>query len=149
MNWSLLSWSAGALWLAGALVLAIAELVAPGFFLIFVAAAAAVTGFVVLAIPGLHVITQVVLFAVLGGVVITLGHDWYRRLRQATGESGLNDRTGKLIGKTVEVCDALVAGQGRVRVGDGAWTARGPDTPAGAQVRIIGAEGNVLLVEPA
>ncbi len=149
MSWSLLSWSAGALWLAGALVLAIAELIAPGFFLIFVAAAAAVTGFVMLAVPGLHVITQVVLFAVFGGIAITLGRNWYRRLRQVTVESGLNDRTGKLIGKTVEVCDALVAGQGRVRVGDGAWTARGPDTPAGAQVRVVGAEGNVLLVEPA
>jgi membrane protein implicated in regulation of membrane protease activity len=149
MSWSLLSWSAGALWLAGALVLAIAELIAPGFFLIFVAAAAAVTGFVMLAVPGLHVITQVVLFAVFGGIAITLGRNWYRRLRQVTVESGLNDRTGKLIGKTVEVCDALVAGQGHVRVGDGAWTARGPDTPAGAQVRVVGAEGNVLLVEPA
>jgi len=149
MNWSVLTWSAGALWLAGALLLAIAELIAPGFFLIFVAAAAAVTGFVVLAVPGLHAITQVVLFAIFGAIAITLGRGWYRRLREVTVDSGLNDRTGKLVGKTVEVCDAIVAGEGRVRVGDGAWSARGADTPAGAMVRITGATGSVLLVEPA
>jgi len=148
MNWSVLTWSAGALWLAGALVLTIAELIAPGFFLIFIAAAAAVTGFVVLAVPGLHAITQVVIFALCGGVAITLGRGWYRRLRAVTGETGLNDRTGKLIGKTVEVCDAIVAGEGRVRVGDGAWNARGTDAPAGTMVRIVGASGSVLLVEP-
>ena len=149
MNWSVLTWSAGALWLAGALLLAIAELIAPGFFLIFVAAAAAVTGFVVLAVPGLHAITQVLLFAVFGGVAITLGRGWYRRLREGTADTGLNDRTGKLVGKTVEVCDAIVAGEGRVRVGDGAWSARGADAPAGSMVRITGASGSVLLVEPA
>jgi membrane protein implicated in regulation of membrane protease activity len=149
MNWSLLTWSAGALWLAAALLLAIAELIAPGFFLIFVAAASAVTGFAVLFVPGLHAITQVVLFAVFGAVAIALGRGWYRRSREFTAETGLNDRTGKLVGKAVEVCDAIVAGEGRVRVGDGAWSARGMDAPAGAMVRITGAAGNVLLVEPA
>ena len=149
MNWSVLSWSAGALWLAGSLLLAIAELIAPGFFLIFVAAAAAVTGFAVLAVPGLHAIAQMILFAGFSAVAILLGRGWYRRLRETTVDSGLNDRTGKLVGKTVEVCDAIVAGEGRVRVGDGAWSARGADAPAGAMVRITGATGSVLLVEPA
>lgn len=147
MNWSLLNWSAGALWLAGALLLAIAELLAPGFFLIFVAAAAAVTGFVLLAMPGMHAITQVVLFALFSAAAISLGRGWYQRMRGTTSESSLNDRTGKLIGKTVEVCDAIVAGEGRVRVGDGAWSAQGPDAPVGALVRIVGAEGTMLRVE--
>ena len=60
----------------------------------------------------------------------------------------MNDRTAKLIGRTVEVCEPIVGGEGRVKVGDGAWTANGPDMPAGARVRITGAAGSVLLVEP-
>jgi membrane protein implicated in regulation of membrane protease activity len=35
-----------------------------------------------------------------------------------------------------------------VRVGDGEWPARGPDAPAGACVRITGATGATLRVEP-
>ncbi len=147
MNWSLLSWGAGPLWLAGALVLAIAELIAPGFFLMFIAAGAAVTGFALLAMPGLHVIAQVALFAVFSAAAVTVGRDWYHRIRGETTKPDLNNRTAQLIGKTVEVCDAIAAGEGRVRVGDGAWSARGADAAVGTRVRIVGAEGNVLLVE--
>ena len=144
-----LEWSLGALWLAAALALAIAELIAPGFFMIFIAAGAALTGFVVLAIPGLDWIVQALLFAAFSAAAVAIGRRWYHRDRSASPSHGLNDRTAKLIGKTVEVCEAIVGGEGRVKVGDGAWSAAGPDTPAGALVRITGASGNVLLVEPA
>jgi hypothetical protein len=144
-----IDWSLGALWLAAALALAIAELIAPGFFLVFIAAAAALTGFAVLAIPGLGWIAQALLFAAFSAAAVAIGRRWYHRSRSTTTSHGLNDRTALLIGKTVEVCEAIVAGEGRVKVGDGAWSAAGPDTPAGALVRITGATGNVLLVEPA
>ncbi|WP_363129994.1 hypothetical protein [Sphingomonas sp.] len=57
----------GEAWLAAALMLAIMELAAPGFFLIFVAAGAAVTGFVMLAAPDLHPIVQALMFAIFSG----------------------------------------------------------------------------------
>ncbi|WP_363129996.1 NfeD family protein [Sphingomonas sp.] len=79
---------------------------------------------------------------------MTIGRRWYHRSPSTAAPSGLNERTAKLIGRTVEVSEPIVAGEGRVRVGDGAWTAKGPDMPAGARVRITGAAGNVLLVEP-
>lgn len=143
-----IDFSVGALWLVAALVLAIMELIAPGFFLIFVAAGAAVTGLVVLAVPEFHVIEQALLFALFSGVAVTIGRRWYHRSPSTAGSHGLNNRTAKLVGRTVEVSEPIVGGEGRVRVGDGAWTAKGPDMPAGAQARITGAVGNVLLVEP-
>jgi membrane protein implicated in regulation of membrane protease activity len=143
-----IDFSIGALWLAAALVLAIMELAAPGFFLIFVAAGAAVTGFIVLAAPDLYPIAQALLFALFSGVAVAIGRRWYHRDRSTAGSHHLNERTTKLIGKTVEVSEPIVAGEGRVKVGDGAWTAKGPDMPAGARVRITGATGSVLLVEP-
>jgi membrane protein implicated in regulation of membrane protease activity len=142
-----IDWSLGALWLAAALALAIAELIAPGFFMIFIAAGAALTGFVVLAIPGLSWIAQALLFAAFSAAAVAIGLRWYHRDRLAEPSHGLNDRTAKLIGKTVEVCEAIVAGEGRVKVGDGTWNATGPDAPAGALVRITGATGSVLSVE--
>ena len=143
-----IDFSIGALWFAAALVLAIMEIAAPGFFLIFVAAGAAVTGLVMLAMPDLHPIVQALLFALFSGGAVAVGRRWYHRSPATAGPSGLNDRTAKLIGRTVEVSDAIVGGEGRVTVGDGAWTAKGPDMPAGARVKITGATGSVLLVEP-
>lgn len=51
-----LTWSWGELWLASGLVLAIAEIIAPGFFMIFLAAGAALTGIAVLIVPGVPLI---------------------------------------------------------------------------------------------
>jgi inner membrane protein len=143
-----IDFSLGALWLAAALVLAIMEVIAPGFFMIFLAVGAAITGFIVLIAPGLHLIAQALLFALFSGVAVALGRRWYHRSPSTVGVPGMNDRTAKLIGRTVEVCEPIIGGEGRVKVGDGAWTANGPDMPAGARVRITGAAGSVLLVEP-
>jgi len=143
-----LSWTFGALWLAAALILAIAEIIAPGFFLIFLAAGAALTGIAVLVVPGVPLILQALLFALFTAAAVGLGRRWYSN-GPATADPLLNDRAARLIGSTVEVCEPIVAGEGRVKVGDGAWSARGPDAVRGAIVRITGADGSVLLVEPA
>lgn len=140
-------WSAGALWLAAALALVIAEMLAPGFFLIFLGAGAAVVGLVVLVVPGLPVVGQALVFAVFTGAAMALGHRWYRGSDKSSSDPLLNDRAARLIGRTVKVSDAIVDGEGRVSVGDGAWNATGPDVPAGARVRIVGADGAVLRVE--
>ena len=142
-------WSHGALWLAAGLALAIAELIAPGFFMIFLAAGAALTGFALLAIPGVPVLVQALLFALFTAAAVGLGRRWYRQSEVPTEDSQLNDRTSRLIGTMAEVCDDITGGEGRVKIGDGAWKARGPDVAAGALVRIVGATGSVLLVEPA
>jgi membrane protein implicated in regulation of membrane protease activity len=143
-----IEFSMGALWLAAALVLAIMEVLAPGFFMIFLAVGAAVTGFVMLIAPDLHPIAQALMFALFSGVAVVFGRRWYHRSPSTIGVPGMNDRTAKLIGRVVEVSEPIVGGEGRVKVGDGAWTANGPDMPAGARVKITGAAGGVLLVEP-
>ena len=119
-----LSWSWGALWLAAALILAIAEIIAPGFFMIFLAAGAALTAIAVLVVPGAPLILQTLLFALFTAAAVGLGRRWYRQ-GPAASDPLLNDRAARLIGTTVEVCEPITAGEGRVRVGDGAWTARG------------------------
>lgn len=142
-------WSDSALWFAAALVLGIAEILAPGFFLIFLGAGAASVGIVALIAPGLPVILQALLFAVATGALVAIGQRWYRGSDRPSADPLLNDRSARLIGKRVVVCTAILDGEGRVTVGDGAWNATGPDLPVGATVRIVGADGSVLRVEPA
>jgi membrane protein implicated in regulation of membrane protease activity len=60
----------------------------------------------------------------------------------------LNDRAGRLVGKVVTVVAAVDEHNGRVRVGDSEWSARGGPAAAGERVRITGVEGNCLKVEP-
>jgi membrane protein implicated in regulation of membrane protease activity len=59
----------------------------------------------------------------------------------------LNDRAGRLVGKVVTVMAAVDEHNGRVRVGDGEWSARGGPAAVGERVRITGVDGNCLIVE--
>lgn len=144
-----IDWSVGALWLAASLVLLIAEMIAPGFFLIFLGAGAAATGAIALVAPGVSTIVQAIAFAAATAGTVALGRRWYRGSDRTSADPLLNDRAARLIGKRVEVCDAIIGGEGRVKVGDGAWNATGPDAATGSSVRIVGADGSVLRVEPA
>jgi inner membrane protein len=64
-----------------------------------------------------------------------------------TDQPDLNRRPDQLVGRVVQVEEEIVHGRGKVRIGDTLWVAEGPDTPAGAQVRVTTAQGPVLKVE--
>jgi len=133
-------------WLALGVGLAIAELVAPGYFLIWVAAAALVTGFVAAALP-VPLEGQVVLFAVLGALALAAGRKWYARNPGTEADPMLNNRGGQLVGETAIVTRVIEGGSGKVRHGDTEWLAQGPDAQLGTRMRIAGHHGTVLIVE--
>lgn len=135
-------------WLIAAAVLGIAELIAPGVFLIFLAIAAAVTGALALAVPGFGLAGELVAFAIWSAVTILIGRRWYHQYPVATADPLLNDRAARMVGQEVRVIEAIVGGRGRVRVGDGEWLATGPDQPVGARVTIAAVEGGVVRVAP-
>ena len=80
------------LWLAAAILLAIGELFIPGVFLIFLAAAAAITGVASLVLADLPVAAQLVSFAVWSGVTVAIGKRWYRDYPVDSADPLLNDR---------------------------------------------------------
>lgn len=135
-------------WLAAAAALGIAELLVPGVFLVFLALAAAIVGVTALVLADLPPIAQFGAFVAWSVVAVLIGRRWYRDYPVETSDPLLNDRLARLIGTTVTVVEPIAGGRGRVRVGDGEWPATGPDLPAGAQARIVGASGTVLTVEP-
>jgi membrane protein implicated in regulation of membrane protease activity len=135
------------LWLLAAVLLGIAELLVPGVFLIWIAAAAAGTGLLTL-LFGVGIAFQFLLFALLSIASVYAGRRWYAANPVATSDPLLNNRAARLIGRTVAVTTPIERGEGRVKVGDSVWNCRGPDCDAGTSVRIIGAQGTCLLVEP-
>ena len=138
----------GGWWLIAAMLLGGAELLVPGVFLVFLAFAAAVTGVFLLVFPELPVAAQLLSFAAWSVVAVLIGRRWYRDNPIDSSDPKLNDRIARLLGETVTVVQAIEGGTGRVRVGDGEWIARGPDTPAGTRVTVVGADGTTLKVAP-
>lgn len=135
-------------WLAAAVLLGLGEIVTPGVFLIWIAMAAAITGAIAM-LTGLSAPLQLLIFAGLCLASVWLGRRWYADNPVTSQDPLLNDRTARLVGEVVIVAEAIRQGKGRVRVGDSIWDCAGADADTGAAVRITGARGSVLLVEPA
>jgi membrane protein implicated in regulation of membrane protease activity len=137
----------GWLWLIGGVVLLILEVIAPGFFLVFLGAAAVAAGlFTVLF--GLGTASQLALFALYAFIAVMTGRRFYANRTAGSTDPLLNDPARRLVGKVVTVVAAVDEHSGRVRVGDGEWSARGGPAAVGERVRITGVEGNCLRVEP-
>lgn len=134
-------------WLSLGVLLAAAEIIMPGFFLIWIGAAAIVTGVVVWILP-LGIPLQLGIFALLSFVALYGGRRWLKANPISSADPHLNQRAGRLVGEVLTVTKAIEDGRGRARVGDGEWPVRGPDAAEGAKVRVISADGGVLMVEP-
>ena len=136
----------GWLWLIGGVVLLIAEIIAPGFFLVFIGAAAMAAGVFTLLFD-LDVPAQLALFALYSIIAVLIGRRVYARNNGLSDDPYLNDRSARMVGKLVTVVEPVDDHGGRVRVGDSEWSARGGPASAGERVRITGVDGNCLNVE--
>ena len=135
-------------WLSLGVLLAAAEIVAPGFFLIWIGAAAIVTGVIAWVVP-LSIPLQLGIFAILSFVALYGGRRWLKANPITSADPHLNQRAGRLVGEVLTVTQAIEDGRGRAKVGDGEWPVRGPDAAEGTKVRVISADGGVLVVEAA
>jgi inner membrane protein len=136
----------GWIWAIAGVLLLIAEIIAPGFFLVFVGAAAIATGLFTLLFD-LGTAPQMILFAVYSLLAVLIGKRWYGEPDAIDENLRLNDPSRRLVGKTVTVVEQVDDHGGRVRVGDGEWNARGGPVAPGERAKVIGVEGNCLIVE--
>lgn len=133
-------------WMILALILGIAEIVVPGVFLIWIGAAALVTGLLTWLLP-LPVAAQFVIFAVAAVGAVYVGRRYLKEHPVESSDPLLNDRIARLVGRQVIVIETISGGEGKVKVGDTVWLASGPDADVGARMRVVGADGARLKVE--
>jgi membrane protein implicated in regulation of membrane protease activity len=134
-------------WWVLALVLIAAELIAPGYFLLWIGLAAGVMGLVMLIFPGMPFIAQAVVFGVLAIAVCLIYWKFIRPAAELRNDQPLLNRKGeRMIGRRVLVAEALVNGRGKVKVGDSVWLAEGTDAAVGATVEVVGVHGTTLTV---
>ncbi len=132
-------------WLLLGIALCIAEMVIPGVFMMFLGLAALLTGVIAYALP-IGIPLQLVLFAGLAIASIYIGRRWTDSRQIASDDPLLNDRLARLVGERVTVVEPIAHGEGRVRVGDSVWPARGADAAPGSVLVVTGATGGVLDV---
>ena len=133
-------------WLSLGVLLGAAEIVAPGFFLIWLALAAVATGLIAWVLP-IGFALQMALFAVLSIITVYAARRWLVQNPIQSDDPLLNDRGARMVGEVVTVVEAITGGQGRVKVGDSVWSAKGPDAAIGSRVRVTGVAGTIVTVE--
>jgi len=132
-------------WLIFGVVLFGLELLIPGFFLIWFGVAAAIVGVTVLAFD-IAWAWQLLMFGGLAVLVLLVAGRFSGRDSADSGR--FTDRASQLIGQQYRLHHPIENGRGVLLVGDSQWSVRGPDCPRGVTVRVVGAQGTYLLVEP-
>lgn len=141
-------------WFIAGLLLMMLEAVIPGVHFLWFGLSAMVVGFILFVLTWAGVgeaMTfpwQLVIFATVSVATVFAVRFVSDRQEVDRNDLTLNQRAAQYVGRVVVVETPIAGGRGRVRVGDTLWAATGADAPQGAQVRITGADGTVLVVEP-
>ncbi|ATD68900.1 hypothetical protein CNR27_13725 [Luteimonas chenhongjianii] len=143
MRWDVVGWG------AIALLLMAAETLVPGAFLLWMGFAAAAVFLITLFLPGLSLLVQVALFVVLSFLSVLVYRTWFRGREPQSDHPTLNRRASQHIGRVAPLDQPIVAGRGRIKIGDAFWIVEGPDLPVGTPVRVVGTDGVNLHVEMA
>jgi membrane protein implicated in regulation of membrane protease activity len=92
---------------------------------------------------------QIVVFAVLSITAVFTGRRFIAAHPVVAADPMMNRRGDRVVGESVVVTQAIEGGQGRVKLGDSEWLARGADDPVGTRLTVTGHDGTVLTVGPA
>ncbi|WP_420960991.1 NfeD family protein [Brucella sp. IR073] len=127
-------------WLVLGLALLMLEILAPGIFFVWFGLAALVTGALafLLAAAGFGWHAQIVVFLVLSVLFALAGRRFFGSSSDKSDDPLLNRRGQQLVGQRATLTEPIVNGRGRIRINDTMWRAKGPDLPAGTEVRVVG-----------
>ena len=135
-------------WAILAAVLGLAELHAPGSYLIWIALGAGITAAINVG-WNFSISGQIGTFTVASAISCVAGYFVYRRLNHPKENVPLNQRDLRMIGARGVVCQSIVNGQGKVRLGDSVWLAEGPNLSEGAPIIVKSVRGTLVIVDAA
>jgi membrane protein implicated in regulation of membrane protease activity len=135
-------------WILALLCLGI-ELFASGFFFVWLAVAAGAVGLLLLAVPETGWRYQLLVFALLSVSSLVAWLRYRRRHPETSDHPTLNRRGESYAGRTFVLQQDIIDGHGQQTLDDSRWKIVAKvDLPAGTKVRVKGADGTVLIVEP-
>ena len=134
-------------WWVLALILLAVEILAPGFFFLWMAISGFVTGALVLLIPVASMNIQVLVFSVLSVVNIIVWKFYSKKHPIESDHPLLNKRGVQYIGRVFNLHEPIKNGQGKIKVDDSIWKVHGEDCDINSRVKVIAIRGTVFEVE--
>jgi membrane protein implicated in regulation of membrane protease activity len=136
-------------WLVVAIVLAVAEILTAGFFIIWFALGAGVA--VIAALLGLNIYWQIGFFLLISLLLVVFTRPLVERFVHRQ-DSGVKTNLEALKGKEGLVTEPIdnLSGTGQVKVQGEIWSARctgGDQLPAGTRIVVAGLDGVRLIVQ--
>jgi membrane protein implicated in regulation of membrane protease activity len=133
-------------WFILAALLFLAEILAPGTFMLWLGLSALLVGAISVAIDWSWQ-AQLIAFSVFALVSIPIWRHFARRVEGPAERPFLNRRAEGFVGREFTLDKPIVDGFGTIRIDDTVWRVQGPDCPAGSRVKVSGADGANLVVK--
>ncbi len=133
-------------WILAVVLLAI-EILASGFFFLWMAIAGLITGSVLFLSPNISPEVQLLIFSVFSFVSILIWRRFVSLHPQKTDHPLLNKRGAQYIGRTFTLIKAIENGKGKIKVDDSIWTVQGEDCPVNTKVKVFAVDGTIFKVE--
>lgn len=133
-------------WVLAVFLLGI-EILAPGFFFLWLSLSGFVVGSILFVFPSTSLEIQLLFFATLSIISILI---WRRYGIKHPSESDhplLNKRGAQYVGRTFSLIEPIENGRGKIKVDDSIWRVEGEDCPIDTQVKVTAVDGTVFEVE--
>lgn len=134
-------------WVLLGVVFITAEAFVPGAFFLGMGISALIVGGGLWAMPDMDWKVQLFAFAVLSVISIFVGRKVLKHKPVESDQPLLNQRGAQYVGRSFNLHEPIVNGDGKIRVDDSTWRVAGTDAPAGTLVKVTGVRGVVLEVE--
>jgi len=140
------------LWLIAGFLLAVAEIMVPGFFLLPFGVAGMITA--ALSLTGMAVVWQLTFFVLGGGLFVFLTRKFFVKAEKVTHTGDIKTNIEALVGKTAIVTRPVSYDQrGYVKIGGEEWGAVWPTDDGvvfdiGDRVKLVAVDGIKFIIAP-
>lgn len=128
--------------------IALEVFISSGTYLLWMGLASIVVGIVSYFFQNLGLVYEGLLFGVCSLASVLVWKYYLKdRLRSRETPNHLNRRGEDFVGMSLTLTNPLKDGHGVHKIGDTQWRLKGPDLPEGTKVKVVGLDGNALIVE--
>jgi membrane protein implicated in regulation of membrane protease activity len=134
-------------WWVFAVFMLVVEMLAPGFFFLWLSVSGAIVGTVLFLVPSISPEIQLIIFSVLSVFSVLLWRHYGTKNPTVTDHPLLNKRGAQYIGRPFSLIEHIENGRGKIKVDDSIWTVLGNDCPLDTKVEVTDVKGTLFEVK--